>query len=333
MSIFDQGQNYSKPMTMATEGRSVRIESEIARRGIKLSAGSVERCGPCPVCGGTDRFSVNLKKQLWNCRRCERGGDVIELVRHLDGLSFGEAVRVLTGAAPQKSAPGARHGVADYRDSVAPAKAATHPPDNAARALNIWRQTIDPRGTLVEQYLKSRALKLPNGTANEAIRFHSACLFNSERFPAMVCLVRNIATNELQAIHRTALAPDGTAIKRNGKTHRMSLGPITGGAIKIDPDEDVTQGLCIGEGVETCLAGRQMGYRPAWSVMSKSGVASFPILPGIDGLTIFGERDERDQSKLAIKSCAGRWLEAGIETLTAWPLAGNDLNDEIKVAS
>src|SRR5436190_10112397 len=93
------------PHDMAAEARSVRIEREIARRGIKLSAGIAERCGPCPVCGGRDRFSINVKKQVWNCRRCPAGGDVIELVRHLDGLSFGEAVRLLTGAAAQKPAP------------------------------------------------------------------------------------------------------------------------------------------------------------------------------------------------------------------------------------
>jgi putative DNA primase/helicase len=148
----------------------------------------------------------------------------------------------------------------------------------------------------------------------------------------MVCLVRGIATNEPQAIHRTALSLDGTAINRNGKTFRMSLGPTSGGAIKLDPDDDVTQGLCIGEGVETCLSGRQMGYRPVWSV-GLGGITKFPVLPGIDGLTIFGERDEKEQNEKAIQKCAGRWLEAGIETLTAWSLVGNDLNDEVKVAS
>jgi putative DNA primase/helicase len=65
------------------EARAVRIEDEAARRGIKLHGGN-ERSGPCPVCGGTDRFSINVKKQLWNCRHCGKGGDVIALVRHLD---------------------------------------------------------------------------------------------------------------------------------------------------------------------------------------------------------------------------------------------------------
>ena len=247
-------------------------------------------------------------------------------------LDYVRAKLGLPAFAPQKSAPGARHGAASHRGSGGPPKAATHTPNNSARALNIWRQAVDPRGTLVEQYLKSRALELPDAAANEAVRFLASCPFRAERFPAMVCLVRNIETNEPQGVHRTAMAPDGAAIKRNGKTFRMSLGLLLGGAIKLDPDEDVTQGLCIGEGVETCLAGRQMGYCPVWAV-GLAGITNFPVLPGIDGLTIFGERDEKEQNEKAIQKCATRWLEAGIEMLTAWPLAGNDLNDEIKLAS
>jgi hypothetical protein len=131
----------------------------------------------------------------------------------------------------------------------------------------------------------------------------------------MVCLVRNIVTNEPQGIHRTALAPDGTAVKRNGKTFRMTLGPVKDGAIKLDPDEDVTQGLCIGEGVETCLAGRQMGYRPVWAVVYDSGLTGFPVLPGIDGLTIFGERDEKGSKR---EGEGGRqWARRGVGSTKA----------------
>jgi putative DNA primase/helicase len=118
--------------------------------------------------------------------------------------------------------------------------------NNREPALRLWRQAFEPRGTLVEAYLRNRGLELPDEAANGAIRFHPACPFGSERFPAMVCLVRSIVSNEPQAIHRTALAPDRAAIKRDGKTFRLSLGPIAGGAIKLDLDEDVTQGLCVG---------------------------------------------------------------------------------------
>jgi putative DNA primase/helicase len=56
-----------------------------------------ERSGPCPACGGEDRFSINIKKQLWNCRGCQTGGDVIALVRHLDGVGFEDALKTLAG--------------------------------------------------------------------------------------------------------------------------------------------------------------------------------------------------------------------------------------------
>ena len=54
------------------KARSVPIEDEIARRGIKLR-GRIERCGPCPKCAGEDRFSINTRKQVFNCRGCGKG--------------------------------------------------------------------------------------------------------------------------------------------------------------------------------------------------------------------------------------------------------------------
>ena len=204
---------------------------------------------------------------------------------------------------------------------------------NCAFALRIWAEAIGPRGTLAEAYLQSRALELPDEAAIAAIRFHPTCRFGNERMPAMVCLVRNIRTDEPQSIHRTALTPDGIAIRRNGKTFRMSLGPVTGGAIKLDPDEDVTQGICIGEGVETCLAGRQMGLRPVWSAISKTGVASFPVLPGLEGLHILRDDDSNLAGAKAAEKCFTRWRDAGREVVIVEPDAAKDLNDELRGAA
>jgi hypothetical protein len=64
-----------------TLARAVPILHELARRGINLQRKGSEWEGPCPVCGGRDRFSVNPFEALWNCRGCQRGGDVIDLVR------------------------------------------------------------------------------------------------------------------------------------------------------------------------------------------------------------------------------------------------------------
>ena len=157
----------------------------------------------------------------------------------------------------------------------------------------LWRRAKDPRGTLAEKYLRGRRLDLPEEAAGEALRFDPHCQFGkgaeAEHDPAMICLVRNIVSNEPQGIQRTALTFDGNAVKRDGKTLRMSLGIVKGGAIKIDPDEQVEQGVCIGEGVETCLSGRKLGYAPVWSVITNTGIEDFPVLSGLGGLTIFVE--------------------------------------------
>src|SRR5258708_7135307 len=94
-------------MTIDTDtidlARSVRVEDEFARRGIHLR-GKIEKIGPCPICGGTDRFSINTRKQFFNCRGFG-GGDVIAMVQHLDGCTFAEAVHTLAGIRPDHSAP------------------------------------------------------------------------------------------------------------------------------------------------------------------------------------------------------------------------------------
>jgi DNA primase len=54
-----------------------------------------EYCCPCPWCGGTDRFRVwpahPSGGERWWCRRCNRQGDTIDLLRERDGLSYSQA--------------------------------------------------------------------------------------------------------------------------------------------------------------------------------------------------------------------------------------------------
>lgn len=56
-----------------------------------------EWAGPCPVCGGRDRFSVNARKRIFNCRGCGAKGDNIALVMHITGSSFNDACERITG--------------------------------------------------------------------------------------------------------------------------------------------------------------------------------------------------------------------------------------------
>ena len=59
-----------------------------------------EWCGPCPFCGGHDRFRVQSERGLWWCRQCspdEHWQDAIAYVRQRDGVDFKEAVTRLSG--------------------------------------------------------------------------------------------------------------------------------------------------------------------------------------------------------------------------------------------
>jgi hypothetical protein len=292
------------------------IEDEVARRGIKL-VGRDERVGPCPACGGRDRFSINVKKQIWNCRGCAKGGDVVDLVRHLDGVDYRAAIATLGGG--------------DERKPIAPAKPTVHhekesdDQEKTERALRLWDEASPIQGTLAETYLQRRHLELP--ADDEALRYYSPCPFGAETYPCLLALFRDIVTNEPRAIHRIAITSGGILI---GK--RM-LGRVGGAAIKIDADNAIEQGLVIGEGIETCLAARMRALKPCWALGSAGAIKQFPVLAGIDCLTILVDNDEPDRNGRragpdAAAECSARWGQAGREVRRILPRRqGTDMAD------
>jgi hypothetical protein len=174
---------------------------------------------------------------------------------------------------------------------------------------------------VVDKYLASRKLSLASDIAGEVVRFHPALRYDGELVGAMVSLFRDIRTNEPCAIHRTFL--DGAGRKLG----RKMLGRAYGAAIKLNADEAVELGLCIGEGVETCLAAWLAGFRPVWVLGSAGAIAAFPVLSGIDAITILGEVNDSGVNRRAAQLCAARWMEAGREALVVTPQVGSDLND------
>jgi hypothetical protein len=197
---------------------------------------------------------------------------------------------------------------------------------NSAIALKIWDEATDPRGTVVETYLRvdRRGLELDRIVAGQALRFHPALELNGRRWPAMVALFRDIITDQPCGIHRTFLTADGQ------KLGRKMLGRSRDAAIKLDPDDAVTTGLAIGEGIETVLTGRVAGFRPAWALGASGKIATFPKLAGIDALTVHVEVDQTGASQKALNKCAPRWLAAGREVIPVWPRLGKDLNDLLR---
>jgi hypothetical protein len=108
----------------------------------------------------------------------------------------------------------------------------------------------------------------------------------------------------------------------------LSYAPVKRGAIKLSLDGDVTTGLLIGEGIETVLsASRALKFRPCWSVISKSGIEDFPVLGGLESITIAVDRDQDGGAQRAADKCVGRLTTAGIEVITTHSPVGKDFND------
>src|SRR5919202_2476669 len=79
------------------------IGADTRLKKVAMTAGG-EYAGPCPFCGGHDRFRVQPARGRWWCRGCSDGRrwqDAIGYVRQREGVGFAEACLRL-GASPSE---------------------------------------------------------------------------------------------------------------------------------------------------------------------------------------------------------------------------------------
>ena len=270
--------------------------------------------------GSRGSFVLNVqgdKAGLWFDHENGCGGDIIEFIRQQRGCSIGEAIHeALTYLGPSAS----------WSSATAPKTSQPPKPeeDDAARidqALRIWSEVQPVRGTLAEQYLVSRGIQVPD-EALDVLGFHWHCPFSDRRrAPALVALVQDIITGELIAIHRRELTPNAA---KAGPW--MALGPKSGGAIRLSRSD--SGDLAIGEGVETCLAGMQLGSGPTWSVIDAGGMTAFPVLDHVGRLTILADNDLSETGQRAAAACRDRWAALGKAVRCAMPeQPGQDFNN------
>jgi hypothetical protein len=102
------------------------------------------------------------------------------------------------------------------------------------------------------------------------------------------------------------------------------LGIVHRAAVKLGP---ATGALTIGEGVETTMAATKLGLGPAWALGSVGAISFFPIIPGVNKLTILGEAG--DASARALQICGRRWRRAGKRVFASHSNIGSDHNDAL----
>lgn len=263
--------------TRLDESKAIPMTEVIDRLNIgELKRAGAEMVGPCPACGGTDRFAVNLRTGLFLCRRCGlRGGDQVSLVREVLGMGFREALTWLMGDARADIDPAeaerrrARARAAEEkreRDAIRYRNAAI------SRGRKIWNATSGAASPELFRYLEARGLPLSLATrlapvlryapALPYVRKIGSELVTLHTGPAMVARIMGFSTDFLGA-HCTWIDPH-----RPGKKARITMrqednkkgepwpakliqGATKGGAITLTFDRKPV--LVVGEGIETTL--------------------------------------------------------------------------------
>jgi putative DNA primase/helicase len=188
------------------------------------------------------------------------------------------------------------------------------------------------RGTPGETYLRDARKIDANGIADvlegtDAIGWNPSVLFrepgsalDGKWLGAIIGIMTDpISAEPTGGVSRTYLH-EGCKV---GKA--KNLGPA--GIVRVTPDEDVTRGLFLVEGLETALAAISKGLRPAWSTGSTSIMAKMPVLSGIESITILADNDENGAGERAANEAERRWKEAGREARIWVPPTRGDFND------
>ncbi len=189
-----------------------------------------------------------------------------------------------------------------------------------AAALRIWNGSDPVRGTPAELYLRTRHIEHVIGSA--ALRYRRDVPHpEAGRNPAMIALVQGVDDRVL-GVHRSYITASGN--KANIEPAKASLGPIWGGAVRIDP---IAPELVIGEGIETSAsAGKLLGL-PAWAAISGGNLARGLVLPP-EVRSIIIAADSDPAGERAARDGALRWSREGRKVRIARPDRENcDFND------
>lgn len=274
--------------------------------------------GPCPMCGGTDRwrFTDIDGKGTWFCNHCH-GGNGISLVMKFTGLPFKEAARriesVVGGALANP--PLLERSEQQKRDAL-----------NA-----LWRggglvRADDP----VDRWLRARGLRMQD---------YPKCLRTGMRIrhsgppvtwhPAMLSVVSD--TNGKPAtIHKTYITTDGQKAPVE-KVRMFCAGSVpSGGAVRL---AEPGQALGIAEGIETALSAMRMFAIPTWAALSDWGVEKFEPPAETHRLVIFGDNDLHGAGQRAAYALAAR-LSGRLQIEVKIPeKSGTDWNDLLRYGS
>jgi len=241
------------------------------------------RNGPCPSCGGTDRFQYTDKfgEGNYHCRQCGPGGG-FKLLQAVKGVDFNAALRDVErclGLLPEATTAGA-----------------CEPSGDRMRKLvqRIWDEARPvTAGDEVDHYLGARGLSLPAYPA--VLRFHAALGYYQKdadgkshkvaEYPAMLACIQG-EDGHAVSLHRTYLQ-DGAKLAVPDAKKVLSSG-INGAAVRLF---EATEDLGISEGIEKSIALYLATGRPFWAGLNAGNLEKLWIPESVHRVWIYADND------------------------------------------
>lgn len=271
------------------------------------------RHGPCPVCGGKDRFRFDDLdgSGSYYCNNPDHGaGDGFKLLMSYRQCSFVEAKKFVldvlgetpvqaVSRTPQHRPPQKKRDEAAIRANL----------NKVAQSCNrvlpgdiVWRYLVGTRG-----------LALPE--IPRAIKLHPSLGYYEEgddrkvtkvgEYPAMIAMVSGPDGRPV-SLHRTYLTPWGDKAPVLSPKKLMTGLGASGGAIRLFPAGKV---LAVAEGIETALAVYLLTGQPAWATVSAGLMRVFEVPDYVEHLLIFGDNDLPDEKGRRAGQEAAKELE------------------------
>jgi putative DNA primase/helicase len=275
----------------------------------------VNRHGPCPICGGDDRFRFDDKEGdgTWFCNRC-RSGDGIKLVMRVRGVDFVAACALIDPEIGNSEPEQPR----DEPDAEQVRRSMRQMGENAVPVA-----LLDP----VHRYLSRRLgddIVIPS-----CLRTLRSCLYKDEDrlsyHPVMLASVRDVEGRAV-ALHRTFLTPDGH--KADVLQVRKVIGKLPDGcAVRLSEPAHV---MGIAEGIETALSASILHRIPVWAALNSGRLKAWIPPEQAMEIIIFGDNDTNCDGQDAAYAL-GKRLNRTITAQVLIPeIPGTDWNDVLQ---
>jgi phage/plasmid primase-like uncharacterized protein len=258
--------------------------------------------GPCPSCGGTNRFIVKADRQTYWCRQCNTKGDVLNYIE----LTTGKSVKEQLAEAGLLDKPEGKTG-------------------RGSKQQFIWKQS-KPGDSPAYRYL-SATRGIANLQPSPAVRWNSFTPKNGGE-PINRIVLRlskhGDSPEDPKSLHYLFLDTSANPPRKTGiQTSNAEEGAMKGRAVWFYPDKD-TKTVAVAEGVETTLSALSVLGLNGAAALTTSGLKGIVLPQDTKELLIFCDQDTAE------KGCTGQ--KAALELAerfekgggTAWIVSPSD---------